>query len=383
VPEPTARRQVDNPRLNPYAGHVDLYDLLGIGRGASAAEVRRAYQKKARQFHPALNPGDPVAVERFQAIARAFDVLSDARRRAAYDRGEEPVVVTAYTQVLFEGFDFSTERAAAANFRDLFETPDAPCARTPAMRGEDLEQSARISFEESLKGAKRRVQVVRHERCPTCGGEGTVTAQPEQPCPRCEGNGQLRARRGHMVFSRTCGECGGRGTTTERPCPRCGGEGRLIESEWLDVEIPPGAGDGSRVRLPGLGNAGRGEGAAGDLTLVVEVESHPFFRREGDDLSCELPITLTEAALGGHVEVPIPEGSVTIEIPAGTQSGQRFRLRRRGAPQLGGKDRGDLWVEVRVVVPTVIDERGRALLKEVGELYPANPRQEAKGGTRS
>jgi molecular chaperone DnaJ len=184
------------------------------------------------------------------------------------------------------------------------------------------------------------------------------------------------------VFSRGCGDCGGRGVTSERCCPRCAGEGRLIQSEWLDVDIPPGAGNGTRVRLPGLGNCGRTGGAAGDLTLVVEVDPHPLFRREGDDLHCDVPVTIVEAALGAHVAVPTPDGFVNIQIPAGTQTGQRFRLRKRGAPRLGGKGRGDLFAAARVVVPTVTDERGRALLQELGGLYPEDPRKEIAHGTK-
>jgi molecular chaperone DnaJ len=227
------------------------------------------------------------------------------------------------------------------------------------------------------------VHVVRQDRCPVCEGGGEVSVGPPQPCARCGGVGHLRARRGHLVFSRGCGDCGGRGATTERPCPRCAGEGRLIQSEWLDVEIPPGAGNGTRVRLPGLGNSGRAGGAPGDLTLVVEVEPHARFRREGDDLHCTVPVTIVEAAMGAHVSVPTPDGSVTIEIPAGTQAGQRFRLRKRGAPALGGKGRGDLFVEAAICVPTVTDERGRALLKELSALYPDDPRKEIAHGTKS
>jgi molecular chaperone DnaJ len=359
----------------------DPYDLLGVRRSATLAEIRRAYQRKARQLHPALNPGDPAAAGRFEAVTAAFEILSDADRRAAFDSGESPasVTTTTVTEVVFEGFDFSADRQPPANFRDIFEGV-AP-ANAP-LRGEDLEQVARISFNESMCGARRRIHVVRHDHCPLCGGEGEVSVGPAQPCTRCAGAGHLRARRGHLVFSRGCGDCGGRGVTSERRCPRCAGEGRLIQSEWLDVDIPPGAGNGTRVRLPGLGNCGRAGGAAGDLTLVVEVELHPLFRREGDDLHCEVPVTIVEAALGAHVAVPTPEGSVNIQIPAGTQTGQRFRLRKRGAPRLGGKGRGDLFAAARVVVPTVTDARGRALLQELGGLYPEDPRKEIAHGTK-
>jgi molecular chaperone DnaJ len=363
---------------------MDLYDLLGVRQDATAAEIRRAFQRKARQLHPAVNPGDPVAGDRWKAVSAAFEVLSDARRRAAYDRGEKPVTVTAsFTEVHFEGFDFQTEKATGANFREIFQDlRDGPGRSAPA-RGEDLEQVVRVTFEESMKGGRQRLHVVRQDHCGVCAGAGLVSLRPEQPCARCGGQGQIRARRGHMLFSRTCDECGGRGVTTEKACPRCSGQGRLTHSEWLDVEIPPGAGDGSRVRLQGLGNAGRGDAPPGDLLLVVEVEPHPLFRRDGDDLHCVVPVTIVEAAAGAHVDVPTPEGSLSIEIPAGTQAGQRFRLRKRGAPQLGGKGRGDLYVETRIVVPTVTDERGRALLRELGAIYPEDPRKETAHGTRS
>jgi molecular chaperone DnaJ len=365
---------------------MDLYELLGVRRNASLAEIRRAYQRKARALHPALNPGDPGASERFQIVVRAFEILSDPRRRASYDKGEEAVAVVAahtHSEVLFEGFDFESSQGRGAAFHEIFQDPAAPPGTAPPSRGEDLEQVARISFEESMRGTHRRLHVVRHDRCPACGGRGDVAQQGEKPCASCGGLGQIRARRGHMLFSRTCGECGGRGVTTAHPCPRCQGEGRLIQSEWLDVEIPGGVGNGSRVRLPGLGNAGRRDGAPGDLTLVIDVEPHPLFRREGDDLHCTVPVTVVEAAAGAHIAAPTPDGSVTIEIPAGTQNGQRFRLRKRGAPRLGSKGRGDLYVEARVVVPTVTDERGRALLKELDTLYPHDPRKEMTHGTQS
>jgi molecular chaperone DnaJ len=362
---------------------MDLYDLLGVRHDASAVEIRRAFQRKSRQVHPAVNPGDPAAVELWEAVSAAFETLADARRRAAYDRGERPVTVTtSYAEVHFEGFDFQADKATGANFREIFQDArETPGRRAPA-RGEDLEQVARITFDESMMGARRRLHVVRQEPCAVCAGAGFLSVSSAPACTRCGGKGQIRARRGHLLFSRPCEECGGRGVLAERPCPHCAGEGRSAQSEWLDVEIPPGAGDGSRVRLPGLGNAGRGGAPAGELTLVVEVEAHPFFRREGNDLHCVVPVTVVEAAAGSHIDVPTPDGSVPIEIPAGTQSGQRFRLRKRGAPELGGKGRGDLFVEARVVVPTVTDERGRALLRELGAIYPEDPRKEMAHGTR-
>jgi len=355
---------------------MDFYDVLGIRRGASAAELRRAYQRLARRLHPALNPGDPVAAERFAFASRAFEVLSDPRRRAEYDRGERPAPEpVAVRQVGFEGFDFSAEASGSAGFRELFAgvltAPAAP-EKTP-LRGEDLEQVTRLTFEESLAGTTRRIHVVRRDLCPGCGGGGELAIGPV-PCPRCQGTGQVKSRRGHMVFSRPCADCAGSGRLGRRPCPRCGAEGRVMQSEWLEVRIPPGVEHGGRVRVAGCGNAGRFGGASGDFVLAVEVEPHAFFRREGEDLRCSVPVTMTEAALGAHVEVPTPEGAMTIEIPAGTQAGQRFRLRKRGVPRLGGEGRGDLYVEIEVKVPRVDDDRSRELLLELARLNPENPR---------
>jgi molecular chaperone DnaJ len=366
---------------------LDFYELLGVRRTAGLAEIRRAYQKHARQFHPDLNPGDPVSAERFRVVSLAFETLSDAHRRSQYDRGEVPVKVPPPPpEIGFEGFDFSAEvKVGGAGFRELFDgvlgEPTAEGA-DESHRGEDLEQIARLSFEEALAGTERRIHVVRAEHCPICQGAGDVALEPV-PCPRCNGSGKIRARRGHMIFSRRCDDCGATGVLSRRPCQRCGGEGRLIRSEWLDVRIPAGASDGSRVSVPGCGNAGRRGGPPGDFVLIVEVAPHSLYRREGDDLHCAVPITVTEAALGGHIDVPTPDGPVTIEIPAGTQTGQRFRLRKRGAPKVGEKGRGDLFVEARVWVPAITDDRSRALLREVAERNPCDPRKELLSGSRS
>jgi molecular chaperone DnaJ len=358
---------------------VDHYEVLGVRRGATAAEIRRAFQKLARQVHPALNPGDPVAQERFRVISRAYEVLSDPARRGAYDRGEAGPEADALPEGGFEGFDFSGEtRVEGVGFREIFEgvlRPSSPRPERGPARGEDLQLGTRLSFEESLTGTRRRVHVVRQDHCPVCQGRGEVAFGPV-PCPRCRGTGQVRASRGHMVFSRVCSECGGRGELVVRPCGRCGGVGRVASSEWLEVQVPAGVGTGSEVRLAGFGNAGRHGGPTGDLVLTVEVAPHPRFRREGEDLYCVVPLTMVEAALGAHVEVPTPEGPVTIEVPAGTQNGQRFRLRKRGVPKLGEKGRGDLFVEAQVVIPTVTDDRSRELLSEFARLHPGDPRRE-------
>jgi molecular chaperone DnaJ len=349
---------------------MDLYERLGVRRSAGGAEIRRAWQRLSRALHPAVNPGDPVAAERYHEAVQAFEVLSDPQRRAAYDRGElaAPAVAPA-AEGGFEGFDFEARvRVETVGFREIFERP-LPAAEAP--KGEDLEQATRVSFEESMTGATRRVHLVRFEACAACRGAGEVAFGPV-PCPRCGGSGNVRGSRGHMIFSRPCRECDGRGEITRRPCPRCSGEGRAITSEWLEVSIPPGVGNGSQVRLAGAGNAGLRGGPAGDFALTVEVEEHPVFRREGADLFCTVPVGMVEAAMGGHVEVTTPDGPVTIEVPAGTQNGQRFRLRKRGVPRPADGGRGDLWVEVRVVIPVVTEDHARDLLRELKASLPGS-----------
>ena len=359
---------------------MDLYQILGVRRNASLAEIRRAYQKAARQLHPDLNPGDPVAERRFRAVSEAFEVLVDPQRRAGYDRGEVQAREPAVPEVGFEGFDFSAEvRIGGAGFQDIFAGvlgSKREAAREAPHRGEDLEQSVRISFDECFHTTRRRVHVVRLDRCPGCGGTGERAMGPVT-CAACTGTGQVRSHRGRMIFTRRCETCDGTGSLSARACGRCSGEGRLMQGDWMDVEIPAGVGDGSRVRIPGAGNAGQRGGDPGDFVLVVNVDPHPVYRREGEDLHCQIPITIVEAALGGHVEVQTPEGKLVIEIPAGTQTGQRFRLRKRGLPRLGDTGRGDLFVEARVWVPRVQDDESRELLREFARRNPESPRREA------
>jgi molecular chaperone DnaJ len=361
---------------------VDFYAVLGVRRGAKLAELRRAYQQRARQVHPALNPGDAAAAERFRVVAEAFAVLADPHRRAEYDRGGATVPPSvSVPEVGFEGFDFSAEvRMGALEFREILDGVLRSRDRTErdTARGEDLEQRVRVSFEESLTGTRRRLIAARLGPCEACMGAGEIPVAPVR-CARCGGGGQVRSRRGRMVFTRRCGDCGGSGVISRQVCARCEGEGRLRLSDWLEVEIPAGVATGTRIRVPGLGNAGRRGGRPGDFVVVAEVDPHPLFHREGDDLRCVLPISITEAALGAHVEVPTPTGPVTIEVPAGTENGQRFRLRKRGAPLVGQKARGDLFVEVRIWVPRVKDEQSRELLREFARRNPQDPRRGAEG----
>ena len=356
---------------------MDLYIVLGLAHGATEADIKRAYRRLARRFHPDINPGDRVAEARFRQILDAYETLMDPLRRSRYDAGQGLESSEQRPKSGFEGFDFSTSGGDhSVTFGDLFaEVLSERGGRvTTHERGADLHQNLRLSFEDSLAGGERILTVTRRENCRVCAGTGQTRAT-SGPCHVCQGNGAVRSVRGHMVFTRSCPDCGGRGLQA-RPCPSCSGQGRQLQSEWLSVQIPAGVASGSRVRVPGAGNAGQRGGRAGDFVLKIDVEPHPLYERDGADLVCELPVSLAEAAAGAHVPVPTPDGPVTIEIPAGTQPGQRFRLRKRGMPKPGERGRGDLWVKIRLVVPAVTDERARALLRELARLHPEDPRRD-------
>jgi molecular chaperone DnaJ len=344
---------------------TDFYSILGVDRRFSAAKLRRAYQRRAREFHPELHPGNAEAASMFALVAQAFEVLSDPERRTAYDRGVvEGKTLRESPPLAFEGFDFAESGTGRQGFRELFESaiePSGPAAR----RGEDLEVTLRISFDEAFRGAHRRLSVTRLSPCATCGGTGHV-ARAQQTCSTCGGEGSTRVRRGHLVFRARCRDCDGAGQRVQDACPACAGESRVHETEWMDIDVPPGIEHGSRLRLPSAGNAGRREGAAGDFVVHVEVDPHPLYRRAGHDLYVDVPVSIFDAAVGGHVSVKTPDGDVPIEIPAGTHGAQKFRLRKRGMPHFGDPaSRGDLWAEVKLVVPAITDAETRDLVAEV------------------
>ncbi len=368
---------------------MEFYELLGVRKSAAAAEIRRAYQKLARRLHPDLNPGDPVSAERFRAATRAFEVLSDAQRRAAYDRGERPAPppppVSAFG---FEGFDFSISVHGHQSttfgdlFSEVFERRHAAGSDGQSERGTDIHLNERLTFDESRHGTERAVTVTRRERCRECEGLGSRSAA-ESPCLRCEGTGSSRAARGHMVFSRPCVDCGGTGLRRASGCPSCAGSGLETHSEIVRVRIPPGVGDGSRVRIAGKGNSGMRGGEPGDLLITMHVSPHQLFRRDGDDLHVTVPVAIHEAALGARIDVPTPDGPARLRVPPGSQSGQRFHLRSRGMPSIGDGRRGDLVVEIQLVLPKTLDERSKELLREFGRLNEGDVRREPDGSPAS
>ena len=349
---------------------MDLYELLGIARGATLVEIKRSYRRLARKYHPDINPGDQTAEARFKEITRAYETLSDPERRLRYDAGA-PANASATVSFEFEGFDFSATAAHMnSTFGDLFaevftQRQDTRAGHTD--RGADLHAGVTLSFDEAIKGAQRQVTLTRREACHSCRGAGVLKIA-ETRCHRCQGTGVIRTRRGSMVFSKNCEVCGGDGRLAQTNCGTCSGLGVEMRSEAIAFRIPAGVPDGARIRVPEKGNVGLRGGAAGDLYITVHVEAHEAFRREGDDLHTIVGIGVHEAALGARIEVSTPDGPARLRIPPGTQTGQRFRVRGRGAPSPRDGERGDLVVEVKIMLPKVLDERSKELLREFGRI---------------
>ena len=358
---------------------MDLYELLGIARGATLIEIKRSYKRLARKYHPDINPGDNAAEARFKEITRAYETLSDPERRLRYDAGALSAA-SASVSFEFEGFDFSggVAHTEATTFGDLFAEvfSQRQEGHAEATRGADLHASVSLSFDEAMRGARRQLTLTRRDTCQSCGGAGFLKIADAR-CQRCQGNGLIRSRRGSMVFSKSCEGCGGSGRLQQTTCGRCGGPGVEMRSETITVGIPAGVSDGARIRVPGKGNAGERGGPAGDLYLAVQVAAHDMFVREGDDFHIVAPIGVHEAALGAKIEVPAPDGTARVRVPPGTQTGQRFHIRGRGAVSPRTGERGDLVVEVRIVLPKVLDERSKELLREFGRINDEHIRRGA------
>lgn len=356
----------------------NLYVLLGVGRDATMEEIRRAYRRLARRYHPGINPGDAAAAEHYALVTQAFDILTDPVRRREYDTHGDPGTASAEEpRIEFAGFDFSVraEGASASTFGELFADVLDPGARLPrrAERGADLHASLEIPFETAVKGGAAELTAVRLERCAPCRGLGVVERAPHT-CPSCDGSGRVRGIRGHMIFERRCPTCRGRGVVVARPCPACGGEGVGSRAQAIRVVVPPGVADGTELTVPGEGHAGRRGGPAGDLRVRLAVASHPMFRREGADLHVTIPVAVHEAALGARLDIEGLDGPLRLRIPPCTQSGQVFRLRGRGLP-VGQTGRGDLVVTTRIVLPAVLDERSKELYRELARLNPEDVRR--------
>jgi molecular chaperone DnaJ len=388
----------------PVGTQKDYYATLGVERSSKPEQIRKAYRRLARKYHPDVNPGNKSAEEKFKEIQEAYDVLSDEKKRQIYDQYgfySDNLPPGGYGQpyspgggapgVDFSGFDFSDftgreEKGSGfgASFRDLFSQffsrgREAEAEHEGPERGGDLEHHLHLGFWDAIRGTQIRLTVARAAACSTCNGSGSAGGTAVT-CPTCGGTGKSTRQAGAMRFSMVCPDCHGAGKQKRR-CSACGGSGEIRRPETFDVRIPPGVDTGSRVRVAGKGNAGVRGGGPGDLYIVTEVEAHPLFDRKGDNIYIKVPVTITEAALGAKVEVPTIDGPTTIKIPPGTQSGQKLRLRGKGTPSLRASVRGDQFVEVQIVVPRVADERSKEILRELARLNPEDPRKDLKKQT--
>jgi molecular chaperone DnaJ len=374
----------------PTTTKQDYYELLGVPRKAAQKEIRQAYRRLARKYHPDLNPGDKASEEKFKQVQEAYDVLSDTKKRQMYDQfgfdaerrsAVPPQDTPAGGDVHFDfnGFDFGG--SGGTNFRDLFSQffrggggGGVAEAERDVEPGSDLEYQIEISFWDAVRGTVKSLTITRLETCPTCNGSGAVGTP--QVCDVCGGSGQVTQTSGKMRFNVACPRCGGTGHI-RTICPTCKGEGRVRRADTIEVRIPAGVQTGSRVRVAGHGNAGTHGAPPGDLYIITEVQPHPYFDRRGDDLYTVVPITVSEAALGTKIEVPTLDGRSLLRVPPGTNSGQKLRLREKGVPSVRRHGhRGDLYVELQVIVPKPVDERVRNLLKELAKLEPEDPRRD-------
>jgi molecular chaperone DnaJ len=402
----------------------DYYEILGVKKSASPEEIRKAFRKLARKYHPDVNPGDKTAEEKFKVLSEANDVLSDTKKRKIYDQvgfysdNIDPATAEAYAKAGsgaggfpggspggfpgrgsgqaggqgvpfdFSGFDFSDlvdgagrsrRSSGAGGFRDIFSGifgggRGATATEAGPEPGADLEYQVNVPFWTAIRGGVMRLNITRQDLCSNCHGKGYIEAPGK--CPECDGTGQVTQTGGRMKFNVPCPHCEGTGKNIST-CPVCHGEGTVSRSEPLEVRIKAGTRDGQRIRLACKGNAGTHGGAAGDLYVIIRTGEHPIFRRDGDDIYLTVPVSATEAALGAKIEVPTTDGRALLKIPPGTQSGQKLRLRDKGVPS-ATKDgvRGDEIVEVTVTVPMPRDERTKELLRELAKLNPEDPREE-------
>lgn len=363
----------------------DLYKVLGVKRGASSAEIKKAYRRLARKYHPDFNSGNEEAESKFKDLSEAYEVLSDDEKRKHYDMfGTTKPMGDAGQGGFdprgfgFQGFDFSGGGGGndfSSIFSDLFGQGRGQTAREQRPeRGMDIQHTVNLSFEEAIHGRTMTLMVERTKTCGQCNGIGEVKSSSKRTCSSCNGTGKTQTKQSSMVFQTTCRQCQGRGIFDTQSCTGCSGQGILPISEQIKVNIPPGVSNGTKVRVPGKGEAGRLGGPDGDLYLITNVADHPFFERRGNNLYCKVPITFPEATLGAKVTVPTLEGEATIKIPPGTQTGQKFRIRGKGVPAMRGGLAGDQFVEVNVTVPRLGDERSKELVREFAELNPENPR---------
>ncbi len=346
-------------------GKRDCYEVLGLGRAATEQEIKSAYRKLALQYHPDRNPErKDESTEKFKEITEAYSILMDSEKRAAYDR---------YGHAGVSGSGFQPDSTIFTDFEDVFGDffgdffGRRSGRRTRAQRGADLRYDLEISFEEAVFGMETKIKIPRTEGCPACHGTGAKKGSQPVTCAACGGRGQIRHSQGFFTLSQTCPQCQGMGQVIREACADCHGEGRIRQEKILGLKIPPGVDDGTRLRVSGEGEAGSHGGPTGDLYVVLKVHEHPFFERQGNDLYCTIPVSLTQAALGADLKVPTLDAkSERLRIPEGTQSGSVFRLRGRGVPSLDGHGQGDIYVSIQVMIPTRLSREQKRVLELLG-----------------
>lgn len=345
---------------------ADYYEVLSVSRTASDQELKTAYRKLAMQYHPDRNPGDHHAEEKFKECSEAYQVLSDPEKRAAYDRYGHAGVAGAGQQ----GSPFVDFQDLGDIFGDLFgfnAGGGGGRRQSRSQKGRDLRFDQTIEFEEAVFGKETEVTIRRMEACVDCRGLGTANGRGPATCQQCQGRGQVRYQQGFFSIARTCNVCGGTGSLISDPCKTCRGEGRVEREHTIQVSIPAGVEDGTRIRYQGEGDAGRAGGPSGDLYIVLTVKAHKFFARDGYDLNCQIPVSFSQAALGAEIDVPTLEGEAPLKIGEGTQSGKEFRMRNKGVPHLNEHGRGDLIVQVVVQTPKKLTRVQKELLRQLGE----------------
>jgi molecular chaperone DnaJ len=349
----------------------DYYEVLEVSRTATEQEIKSSYRKLALRYHPDRNPGDKAAEDQFKEAAEAYAVLADTDKRHMYDRfghaGLGGAATGGFDPTVFTGFeDILGGLGDIFGFGDVF----GGRRRGGAQRGADLRYDLEISFEEAASGTETSIQIPRHETCETCHGTGAAEGSKPTTCPQCQGRGQLRYQQGFFTVARTCGQCRGTGSVIAKPCATCKGLGRVQKERKLTVKIPAGIATGQRMRISGEGEAGAAGGPSGDLYVVVHVQDHPFWQRDGNDLYCEIPVNFPTIALGGEIHIPTLDGEEAFKVPEGTQSGSAFRLRGRGMPDVSGRGRGDLVVTIKVITPKKLSKEQKKVLEQLQGMLP-------------
>jgi molecular chaperone DnaJ len=349
----------------------DYYGVLGVSREASDQEIKSAYRKLALKYHPDRNPGDKSAEDTFKEAAEAYAVLADADKRARYDRFGHAAVSGSGGPAGFDPTIFAEFDDIFGSLGDLFGFGGGRRRGGP-QRGSDLRYDLEISFEQSASGTETVIQIPRRESCESCHGSGSAPGSPPATCPQCRGTGQLRYQQGFFTVARTCGQCRGAGRVITKACATCHGEGAIEQMRKLTVKIPAGIATGQRLRLTGEGEAGALGGPPGDLYVVIVVQEHAFFQRDGNDLACQIPVNFTTLALGGEIKVPLISGEKEpLKVPEGTTTGALFRLRGKGIPDVAGRGRGDLLVTVQAITPRKLSREQKKLLEQLAATLPA------------